>query len=113
PSPGAAVAAEAARDVTLARDAVADREAAHFLADLDDLADVLVADVHRHRNRLLRPLVPLPDVDIRATDRRLLDADHDVVVADFRLVHLRQRESGSAFEFCECLHHGSTLAAWT
>ena len=81
-------------------------EAAHFLADLDDLADVFVADVHRHGNRLLRPLVPLPDVDVGAADRGLADADQDVVVADLRLLDLGQREPGSAFEFCECLHHG-------
>jgi len=38
PATGTAVAAEAARDVPLARDAIADREAADFLAHLDDLA---------------------------------------------------------------------------
>src|SRR6185295_11105284 len=42
-APGAAVAAEAAGDVTFAGDAIADGEAAHFLAHLDDLADVFVA----------------------------------------------------------------------
>jgi hypothetical protein len=110
---GAAVAAEPAGDVAFAGDAVTDLEAAHFLTDLDNLADVFVADVHRHGDRLLRPLVPLPDVDVGAADRSLLDADHDVVVADLRLLHLGQRESGCTFELCECLHHVSTLAAWT
>ena len=37
--PGAAVAAVAAGDVAFAGDAIADLEAAHLAADLDDLAD--------------------------------------------------------------------------
>ena len=40
---GAAVAAVAAGDVAFARDAIADLEARHLAADLDDLAAVLVA----------------------------------------------------------------------
>src|SRR5207344_265680 len=75
PAPGAAVAAEAAGDVPLARDAVADAEAAHFLSHLDDLADVFVADLHRHGNGLLRPVVPFPDVNVGAADRGLADPD--------------------------------------
>ena len=57
-------------------------EAAHLAADLDDLADKFVADDHRHRNGLLRPLVPVPDVDVGAADRRLADPDQHVVGAD-------------------------------
>ena len=102
--PGAAVAAEAAGDVPLAGDAVADGEAAHLLPHLDDLADVLVADVHRHGDRLLRPVVPFPDVDVGAADRRLPDPDHHVVVADFGLLDAGQRQSRGALEFRQCLH---------
>src|SRR5690606_17512556 len=77
-APGAAIAAEAAGDVALARDSVADGEAAHLDAHVDDLADIFVADLHRHRNRLLRPIVPFPDVAIGAANRRLPDPDEDV-----------------------------------
>ena len=68
---GAAVAAVAAGDVAFARDAVADREAAHFAAHVDDAAEVLVADGHGHRDGLLRPGVPVVDVHVGAADRGL------------------------------------------
>ena len=104
PAAGAAVAAEAAGDVALAGDAVADREAAHLDAHVDDLAHVLVAHLHRHGDRLLRPVVPLPDVHVGAADRRLADADEDVVVPHLGLLHAREREAGGAFELRERLH---------
>ena len=65
-------------------------EAAHLLPHLDDLADVFVADLHRHGNRLLRPVVPLPDVDVGAADRGLADPDHHVVVPDLGLLDVGQ-----------------------
>ena len=40
----------------------------HVRADLDDLADELMPDDHRHRDRLLRPGVPFVDVQIGAAD---------------------------------------------
>ena len=55
---GHAVAAASADDVPLAADEVARAEVVHVRADLDDLADELVPDHHRHRDRLLRPRVP-------------------------------------------------------
>ena len=91
--------------MAFAGDAIADLEAAHLLAHLDDLADVFVTDVHRHRNRLLRPVVPLPDVDVGAADGGLADADHHVVVADLGLRHVGQRQAGRAFEFGKCFHY--------
>src|SRR6185369_4853910 len=109
-APGAAVAAEAAGDVAFARYAVADREAAHFLAHVDDLADVLMTDVHRHRNRLARPLVPVPDMHVGAADRCLADAYHHVVVADLGFFHLSQLEARRGFELGECLHRFSLIA---
>ena len=42
----------------------------HLRADVGDLADIFVAGDHRHRHRLLRPLVPIVDVDVGAADRR-------------------------------------------
>jgi hypothetical protein len=85
---GAAVAAVAAGDVALAGDAVAGREPRHLAAHLDDLAAVLVADLHRHRDGALRPGVPVVDVDVGAADRGLPHADEDVVRADARRVHV-------------------------
>ena len=68
PPAGQAVAAAAADDVPLAADDVAGREVVDVGADLDDLADELVADHHRHRDRLLRPGVPVVDVHVGAAD---------------------------------------------
>ena len=67
-APGHAVAAAPADDVALAADEVADLEVADVRADLDDLADELVPDHQRHRNRPLRPRVPVVDVQVGAAD---------------------------------------------
>jgi hypothetical protein len=107
-APGAAVAAVAAGDVAFAGDTVTERKAAHFLADLDHFADIFVAHVHGHRNGLLRPLVPVPDVDVRATDGGLADADHHVVVADRRPGHAGHRQARAAFQFGKCSHGSSS-----
>ncbi len=53
PPAGEAVAAAAADDVALAADDVAGVKVVDVRADLDDLADELVADDHRHGDRLL------------------------------------------------------------
>ena len=68
---GAAVAAEAAGEMPFAGHAIAEREAAHFAAHVDDAAEVLVADGHGHRDGLLRPGVPVVDVHVGAADRGL------------------------------------------
>src|SRR4029453_9596673 len=78
--PGAKIAAEAAGDVSFAGDAVADLESANLLSHLDNPPDVFVADVHGHRNRLLCPFVPVPDVHVGAADGGLAHAYEDVVV---------------------------------
>ncbi len=103
-APGAAVAAEAAGDVSLAGDAVANGQPAHLLPDGDDLADIFMPYLHRHGDGVLRPLVPFPDMDVGAADGRLPDADHHIVVADLRLGDVRQRQAGGAFEFGEGFH---------
>src|ERR1041385_6166680 len=54
-APGQAVAAMSTSDVSLAHDEIALRKSFHVIADLIDNADKLVADRHRHRDRLLRP----------------------------------------------------------
>ena len=74
-----AVPAQAADDVTLARDEVAGMEVVHVAADLDDLADELVADDERRLDRARRPRVPRLDVQVRAADAGLAHAHDDVV----------------------------------
>ena len=58
------------------------REVGDVGADLDDLADELVADDERRLDRLRGPRVPRLDVEVRAADPRLVDPDQDVVDAD-------------------------------
>ena len=93
PAAGEAVAAAAADDVALAADEVAGREVGDVAADLDDLADELVADDERRLDRLLRPRIPGVDVQVRAADAGLVDADQDVVDAHRRLGHVAQLEA--------------------
>ena len=104
PPPGAAIAAEAAGDVAFARDAVADGEAAHLGAHVDHLADIFMTHLHRHGDGLLRPFVPFPDMAVGAADRRLLDLDQHVVVADLGLRHVGQGEAGRPFQFRQSSH---------
>ena len=92
PPAGHAVAAPAADDVALAAHEVAHREVADVRPEPDGLADELVADHHRHRDRLRRPLVPLVDVEVGAADPRLVNADQDVVDPDLGLGHVLQPE---------------------
>ena len=82
PAAGPAVAAAAADDVALAADDVAGREVADVAADLEHLADELVADDERRLDRLLGPRIPVGDVEVGAADAGLVDADPDVVDAD-------------------------------
>src|SRR6267154_818493 len=46
-------------------------------------ADKLMANDHRHRNRFLRPYVPVINVHVRATDRCFQHANQHVVAGNF------------------------------
>src|SRR5258705_10806694 len=105
PAAGTAVSAEPAGDVPFAGNAIPDVETANLLTHLDNFADILVADLHRYRNRLARPVVPFPDVDVGTADRRLSNADHDVVVPHLGGLDVGEREAGRTREFGQRLHH--------
>ncbi len=57
-------------------------ETAHLRAHGLDHADKFMTDLHADRDRLLRPGVPIDDMEIGATDRGLKDLDPHVVVSD-------------------------------
>ncbi|MCY1356045.1 hypothetical protein D9M69_424840 [compost metagenome] len=105
PAAGAAVAAFAADDMALARHPLADMVLGDGRADLGDLAHELMADDHRHRDGLLRPLVPVPDVHVGAADRRFLHLDQHVVRADLRHRHPLHPEAFFRLRFHQRLHH--------
>ena len=108
PAPGHAVAAAPTDDVALAADDLARVEVAHVRAHVDDLADELVADHERHRDRLLRPRVPRVDVEIGAADARLAHADQDVVDPDLRLRNVLEPEPRLGLCFDERSHSPSS-----
>src|SRR4029079_13591746 len=76
--PGATVATGATHDVPLARGALTHRDAVDVLADLDHLAIELVADGQGRVHGRGRPVVPLLEVQVGATEAGPEDADLDV-----------------------------------
>ena len=107
-----AVAAAAADDVALAADEVAGVEVHDVAADLDDLADELVADDQRRMDGLRRPGVPRLDVQVRPADPRLVDADQDVVDPDRRLRDLAQDEPRSRLGLDQGQHGRPVSSGW-
>ncbi len=101
---GTAVAAVAAGDVAFAGDAIADGEAAHFLADGDHLSHILVPHHHGDGNGLLGPLVPVVDVHVGAADGGLADLDEQIVVAELGSRDIGHPDADFGFEFGECFH---------
>src|SRR4029077_8972579 len=78
-----AIAAVSARDVTLTDDQVAFCKTFYVIAYQIDNADKLMANDHRHPNHLLRPSVPVVDVQVRATYGCFQHSDQHVIAADF------------------------------
>src|SRR5580658_9720630 len=99
-----AVAAAATDHVAFATDDVAWIEIVDVGAHLDDLADKFVPNGHRHRNRLLRPGVPLVDMNICATDAGISNANQDVVDSDGGLGNLFQPEASLRTAFYQGFH---------
>ena len=79
-------------------------EVGDVAAELEDLADELVADDERRPDRLLAPTDPSLDVEVRAADAGLADADPDVVDAHRRLRHVAQLEAGAGLGLHERAH---------
>ena len=93
-----------ANDVSFRCDNFARLKIADGAADLIDHADEFMPDHHRNRDRLLRPRVPIIDVDVGAADRSLLDADENIIGPDFGDWNLLQLESRFGPAFYERLH---------
>jgi hypothetical protein len=94
-----------ARDVTLADNEIAAREPFHVIADKIDNADKFVADRHRHRDRFLRPGVPVIYVDVGAADGRFHDADEHIICADFGNRNFLEPQARFGAVFHHGLHH--------
>jgi hypothetical protein len=103
--PGEAIATMPARDVTLADNQIVAREPFHVIADNIDNADKFVADRHGHRDRFLRPGVPVIYVDVGAADGRFHDADEHVVCADFGNRNFLEPQPRLGFGLHDGFHH--------
>src|ERR1017187_7759508 len=93
PASSQTIPAAPAHDVSLAADNLAREKIGNVGADLDNLADELMAYDHGHGNGALRPVVPVVNVDVGAADGRALHANQDVVDADARLGNIFQPEA--------------------
>jgi hypothetical protein len=82
------------RDVPLAYHEIALYKSFHMIAYVGDNPDELVANCHRHRNRCLRPRVPVVNVNIGAADRSFQNANEHVVTADLRNGNFFEPQSG-------------------
>jgi hypothetical protein len=90
---GQTVAAAAAHQVSFAADDVAGEKVSH-VGRRRRFPDELVPDHHRHGDGLARPVVPFPDVQVGAADRRPVDANQHVVDADHRFRDVLEPEAG-------------------
>src|SRR5690606_35405433 len=77
----------------------------HRRADLRHRTDEFVAGHHRHGHGLLRPFVPIVDMDVGAADGRLPDLDEHVVGADFGDWHTLHPDARFSPGLDERLHH--------
>src|SRR6185436_8656602 len=92
-----------AHDMALAGGLLADLHRGDVGADLNDLAEELMTDHQGRLDHRGRPVVPLLEVQVRATQSCPLDPDQHVVGADCRPGPLHELESGS----CGGLYEGS------
>src|SRR5690606_11882398 len=100
----AAVAAMAADDVALGRNALAEPVAGYARAQFLDPADELVTDHQARTDRALAPLVPQVDVQVGAADGGLLDLDQHLVGARLRNRYLFHPDAPGGFALDQRLH---------
>ena len=104
PAAGETIAAVTAHDVTLAADYLSGKEVRDIGPDAHDLSHELVPDMHRYRDRLLRPVVPVVDVNVGAADGRSLHTNKYVVDPDLRVRYIVEPEAGLCILLNDCFH---------
>ena len=82
-----------ADDVPFPGNQVARSKSLDAFADALDHADKFMADDHRHRDRLLRPGIPVVNVNVGAADRGFLDPDEHVIVSHLWHRHFLKPET--------------------
>jgi hypothetical protein len=104
PPSSPAIAADAAGDVAFGGHTVADTEPFDFAAAFDNLAAELVPGSQGDRDGVLCPVVPLENMNVSPTDRRLVDLDQNVVVADLGCLDILHPDATFGFSFYQCFH---------
>ena len=104
PPPRQTVPAPPAGHMALAAHNVARIKIIHIRSHRHNLADKLMPNRHRHRNGLLRPLVPLVDMHIGPTDPRIPHANQHIVDPDLRLRNILQPKPLLRATLYQCLH---------
>ena len=90
--------------MAFARTALADGQAFDVAAQFHDFPGEFVAGHKRDGDGLLRPVVPVPDVDVGAADAGLVDADQHVIGADLGHGPGFHPEAGLGFGLGQDLH---------
>ena len=115
-APGQTIAAVPTGNVSLAHDEIAARKAFHVITYSLNGADKLVANRHRHRNRFLRPRIPIVDMHVSPADRGLQHTNEHVVALSFWNRNLFKPETRLGFGLYDGLHHllhnGKLGEAW-
>ena len=76
----------------------------HSASEFNDFTHILVANRHRGLNGVLRPLVPVVDVQVGAADCNFLDFDKNVVHAHFRHRNVFHPYARLGILLNECFH---------
>ena len=63
-----------------------------------------MANDHRNRDRLCRPFIPIVDVDVCATDRRVVYLDQHIVRTDHRDVGMGYPQAFAGFKLGQTDH---------
>src|SRR5579862_2804368 len=99
-----AVPAEPANHVAFAADNISRMQTRDIRAHLRDFADELVADDCRYRDRGLRPLVPIVDVQVGPANAGEQDANLHVVDARHGFRNVLKPQAARAVTFDQSFH---------
>lgn len=103
-APGEAISAAPAHEVALTGHVVTGHEVGDAGTDPFHVPAILVADGHGDWNGFLRPVVPVPDVEVGSADGGFRDANQHVHRSDLGLRDIEQIEAGFGPGFDEGSH---------
>src|SRR5689334_22287740 len=111
PNAGHTVSTSPAGHMTFTRNQFAWTKIVHIGADLNDLANKLMTNDHRHRNRFFGPVIPIVDVYVRAANAGAQHADQNIVDSDTGLRNVLQPQSLFRMRLDESLHQRPQLGS--